>query len=86
MVSEHHFSSDEINELLDTLDDKWQQLEASSKTKSDALEQATKARSFLNEISDLDMWCSQIENTLSARECGDDLASVRFFRNKQQVG
>eukprot|EP00794_Sanderia_malayensis_P017767 gene17767-19542_t len=85
MLTNAHASADDINELLDMLEEKWEELEQSSKTKQINLEQATKARSVLNEINDFEMWCNQTQNALSSKDCGDDLASVRFFNNKHQL-
>ena len=85
MVSENHFSLEEITELLDSLEEKWEELESKSMGKQERLTEATKARGILNEMDDLELWCDQIENALVSKEYGDDLASVRFFRNKHQV-
>ena len=85
MISEEHSSLEEVRDLLDTLDDKWELLGNNVKDKEKRLEQATRARAFSNATDDLQIWCDQTENLLSSSDFGDDLSSVKFLRNKHQV-
>ena len=85
MIAENHVSSEEIKNLLQNLDDNWDQLDRSSRVKQQHLEQATTARAFSSAFDDFDIWCDQIKVLLSSKDFGDDLATVRFLRNKQLV-
>ena len=85
MISGEHSSLEEVRDLLDTLDDKWELLGNNVKDKQKRLEQATRARAFSNATDDLEIWCDQTESSLSSNDFGDDLSSVKFLRNKHQV-
>ena len=85
MIEEDHFASEDIYDLLETLDSRWNYLEEKCKEKNQRLDEETKKKAFDNSLDDLEIWAEQMENILSSEDFGDDLGNIKFLLNKHQV-
>ena len=85
MLSDQNLASNQIEKLITSLNQRWEQLENDVKLKQSRLEQATQAKTFSSSFDDFALWCDQMQTVLMSQELGDDLASVKFLNAKHQV-
>jgi spectrin alpha len=82
MIEQKHFAADKIKEMLETMQQSWDDLHKQSKEKAQRLQDAQKRELFVHEADEVLAWISDKEAVASSEELGRDLEHVQMLQKK----
>uniref|UniRef100_A0A3Q3X8T1 Spectrin beta chain n=1 Tax=Mola mola TaxID=94237 RepID=A0A3Q3X8T1_MOLML len=74
-----------VQQTLQDLQRKWEELEGTTRTKAQCLFDANRAELFTQSCSALDVWLKNLESQLQSDDYGKDLTSVNILLKKHQM-
>merc|ERR1719259_419011 len=78
-------SDDAVKTRLESIVEQWEVLTHKTSEKSMKLKEATRQRTFIAAVKDLDFWLSEVKSLLNTDDSGKDLASVQNLTKKHQL-
>ena len=85
MISDGHYATPEIREILTQVNEQWQRLDDKAKDKGKKLREASQQELFYRALEDANEKLAEMERLVSSDDVGHDLRSVRTLLNKHQV-
>ena len=91
LIDQGHFGSDKVQERLDEVNEKWDNLVEMMDSRKRRLTEAVDFHQFLTDADDVDTWMLDILRLVSSDDTGKDEANVQvnypcFFRMRAAAG